>query len=306
MSEARKASIVTDKNNSRWTSYDVDKLCRLASEGVTSQAIGEKLGRSPKSVQQKVSKMRKQVSGIPRLKFGKKHEQVKKPMFYLNNVLYENIEEAKEYNGLWDGKCWFLHNDLEPADREILIAKFGPVRHGHHALTPQEAKLESGYRKISDPRVRLYQWSKFEDVPFPTTQDKANEWLDGVLSDWGDEEEVEPVTPKPTTSSIPGTGSAINITPGNVDVKPTVKPVTPKLERVGSRRTVTTGTSNTAVVPAYLSGKPAPKPKSKPTPKPKPTPTYPHHYTVRIPKVLVAAVILVAVGVGGWLIGRGF
>ena len=123
---------------------------------------------------------------------------------------------------------------------------------------------------------------------------------DLVYSDWGDEEKVEPVTPKPTTSSIPGTGSAINITPGNVDVKPTVKPVTPKLERVGSRRTVTTGTSNTAVVPAYLSGKPAPKPK------PTPTPTYPHHYTVRIPKVLVAAVILVAVGVGGWLIGRGF
>jgi len=289
MTEARKASIVTNKNNSRWTSYDVDKLCRLASEGVTSQAIGEELGRSPKSVQQKVSKMRKQVSGIPRLKFGKKHEQVKKPMFYLNNVLYENIEEAKEYNGLWDGKCWFLHNDLEPADREMLIAKFGPVRHGHHALTPQEAKLEGGYRKISDPRVRLYQWSKFEDVPLdllmaqsiPTTQDKANEWLDGVLSDWEDEEEVEPV-------------------PGTTDVKPTVEPVTPKPEPVGSKRTVTTGTNNTAVVPAYLSGKPTPKPK------PTPTPTYPHHYTVRVPKVLVAAVILVAVGVGGWLIGRGF
>lgn len=72
--------------------------------------------------------------------------------------------------------------------------------------------------------------------------------------------------------------------PGTTDVTPTVEPVTPKPEPVGSKRTVTTETNNTAVV----------------------TPTYPHHITVRIPKVLVAALLLVAVGVGGWLIGSGF
>ena len=70
--------------------------------------------------------------------------------------------------------------------------------------------------------------------------------------------------------------------PGITNVKPKSKRVTPKPTPVGSKRTVTIKTEPTRPDPAL------------------------HYYTVRIPKVLVAAAVLIAVGVGGWFMGRGF
>jgi len=72
----------------------------------------------------------------------------------------------------------------------------------------------------------------------------------------------------------------VKSTPGDVNVKPTVKQVTQKATPVGSKRTVTTGTNNTAV------GN--------------------HYFIVRVPKVFVAASLLLGVAAVGWYIGRGF
>lgn len=70
--------------------------------------------------------------------------------------------------------------------------------------------------------------------------------------------------------------------PGTTNVKPKSERVTPKPTPAGSKRTVTIKTEPARPDPAL------------------------HYYTVRIPKVLIAAAVLIAVGVGGWFMGRGF
>ena len=257
MAKVRQASVVTEKSNSRWSSADVSTLCRLAADGVTSEDIGDELGRSPKAIQQKVSKMRKQVSGIPTMTYKRKAKatatieelfpepktEIKaNPKHYLRHVTYNNKEEAKKLGALWDGMCWFIPNTVQGEARLELEALYGPSAYGNHS------------------RRGKGQWDTFIYAPID-----ADVELDDIL--FGDDEDIPEAKVEEIRKDEP--------VPGNTYVKPKPKRVTQKVAPVGSRRTVT-------------------------------EPTYPHHITVRIPKVLVAGAILAAVGVCGWLIGRGF
>ena len=257
MAKVRRASVVTEKSNSRWSSADVSTLCRLASNGVTSEDIGNELGRSPKAIQQKVSKMRKQVSGIPTMTYKRKAKatatieelfpepktEIKaNPKNYLRHVTYNNKEEAKKLGALWDGMCWFIPNTVQGEARLELEALYGPSAYGNHS------------------RRGKGQWDTFISAVID-----ADVQLDDIL--FGDDEDIPEAKVEEIRKDEP--------VPGNTYVKPKPKRVTQKVAPVGSRRTVT-------------------------------EPTYPHHITVRIPKVLVAGAILAAVGVCGWFIGRGF
>lgn len=266
MAKVRQASVVTEKSNSRWSSADVSTLCRLAADGLTSEEIGDELRRSPKAIQQKVSKMRKQVLGVPRLSYKRKatataiveelfpketeatllsysFNKIKaNPKHYLRHVTYNNKEEAKKLGALWDGMCWFIPNTVQGEARLELEALYGPSAYGNHS------------------RRGKGQWDTFIYAPID-----ADVQLDDIL--FGDDEDIPEAKVEEIRKDEP--------VPGNTYVKPKPKRVTQKVAPVGSRRTVT-------------------------------EPTYPHHITVRIPKVLVAGAILAAVGVCGWLIGRGF
>ena len=257
MDKVRQASVTTEKSNSRWSSADVSTLCRLAADGVTSEDIGDKLGRSPKAIQQKVSKMRKQVSGIQRMSYKRKAKttatieelfpepttEIKaNPKHYLRHVTYNNKEEAKAAGALWDGMCWFTPDKVQGAARLNLENLYGPSAYGNHT------------------RRGKGQWDTFIYAPID-----ADVQLDDVLFE--DDEDIPEAKVEEIRKDEP--------VPGNTYVKPKPKRVTQKVAPVGSRRTVT-------------------------------EPTYPHHITVRIPKVLVAGAILAAVGVCGWFIGRGF
>lgn len=255
MAKVRQASVVTEKSNSRWSSADVSTLCRLAANGVTSEDIGGELGRSPKAIQQKVSKMRKQVSGIPTMKYKRKAKTTAtieelfpepttaikaKPKHYLRQVTYYNKEEAKKLGALWDGMCWFIPDKVQGEARLTLEALYGPSAYGNHS------------------RRGKGQWAAF-------TYASIDLQLDDIL--FGDDEDIPEAEVEEIRKDEP--------VPGNTYVKPKPEPVTQKVAPVGSRRTAT-------------------------------EPTYPHHITVRIPKVLVAGAILAAVGVCGWFMGRGF
>jgi len=249
MAKVRQTSVVTEKSNSRWSSADVSTLCRLAANGLTSEEIGDELGRSPKAIQQKVSKMRKEVLGVPRLTykrlapkatatatieelFPKPTTEIKaKPKHYLRHVTYNNKEEAKKLGALWDGMCWFIPNTVQGEARLELETLYGPSAYGNHS------------------RRGKGQWDTFIYAPID-----ADVQLDDIL--FGDDEDIPEAKVEEIRKDEP--------VPGNTYVKPKPKRVTQT------------------------------------------EPTYPHHITVRIPKVLVAGAILAAVGVCGWLIGRGF
>jgi len=246
MAKARRASVVTEKSNSRWSSADVSTLCRLAADGVTSTEIGNELGRSSKAIQQKVSKMRKQVSGIPRMAdkrnarstltieelFPEPKTEIKaNPKHYLRHVTYNNKEEAKKLGALWDGMCWFIPNTVQGEARLELEALYGPSAYGNHS------------------RRGKGQWDTFIYAPID-----ADVQLDDIL--FGDDEDIPEAKVEEIRKDEP--------VPGNTYVKPKPKRVTQT------------------------------------------EPTYPHHITVRIPKVLVAGAILAVVGVCGWFMGRGF
>tara|TARA_B110000483_G_scaffold60063_2_gene74776 strand:+ start:1248 stop:2000 length:753 start_codon:yes stop_codon:yes gene_type:complete len=250
MAKVRRASVVTEKSNSRWSSADVSTLCRLASNGATSEDIGNELGRSPKAIQQKVSKMRKQVSGIPTMTYKRKAKATAtieelfpepataikaNPKHYLRHVTYHNKEEAKKLGALWDGMCWFIPNTVQGEARLELEALYGPSAYGNHS------------------RRGKGQWDTFIYAPID-----ADVQLDDIL--FGDDEDIPEAKVEEIRKDEP--------VPGNTYVKPKPKRVTQT------------------------------------------EPTYPHHITVRIPKVLLATwgagVILAAVGVCGWFIGRGF
>lgn len=245
----------TGKYNLRWSSADVSTLCRLAKEGVTSEDIGVELGRSSKAIQQKVSKMRTQVSGIPTMTYKRKAKATEtieelfpeptteikaNPKHYLRHVTYNNKDEAKAVGALWDGMCWFIPDKVQGAARLNLENLYGPSAYGNHS------------------RRGKGQWDTFIYAP-----------IDFELDDlfFGDDEDIPEAEVEAIRKDEP--------VPGNINVKPKPKRVTQKTAPVGSRRTVT-------------------------------EPTYPHHITVRIPKVLVAGAILAAVGVCGWFMGRGF
>jgi hypothetical protein len=260
MAKVRRASVVAEKSNSRWSSVDVSTLCRLAANGLTSEEIGDELGRSPKAIQQKVSKMRKEVLGVPRLSYKRKATATAtieelfpepataikaNPKHYLRHVTYNNKEEAKKLGALWDGMCWFIPNTVQGEARLELEALYGPSAYGNHS------------------RRGKGQWDTFIYAPIDAKASDVQ--LDDIL--FGDDEDIPEAKVEEIRKDEP--------VPGNTYVKPKPKRVTQKVAPVGSRRTVT-------------------------------EPTYPHHITVRIPKVLVAGVILAAVGVCGWLIGRGF
>ena len=250
MAKVRRASVVTEKSNSRWSSADVSTLCRLASNGATSEDIGNELGRSPKAIQQKVTKMRKQVSGIPTMTYKRKAKATAtieelfpepataikaNPKHYLRHVTYHNKEEAKKLGALWDGMCWFIPNTVQGEARLGLEALYGPSAYGNHS------------------RRGKGQWDTFIYAPID-----ADVQLDDIL--FGDDEDIPEAKVEEIRKDEP--------VPGNTYVKPKPKRVTQT------------------------------------------EPTYPHHITVRIPKVLLATwgagVILAAVGVCGWFIGRGF
>jgi len=246
MAKVRQASVVTEKSNSRWSSADVSTLCRLAADGVTSTEIGNELGRSSKAIQQKVSKMRKQVSGIPRMAdkrnarstltieelFPEPKTEIKaNPKHYLRHVTYNNKEEAKKLGALWDGMCWFIPNTVQGEARLELEALYGPSAYGNHS------------------RRGKGQWDTFISAVID-----ADVQLDDIL--FGDDEDIPEAKVEEIRKDEP--------VPGNTYVKPKPKRVTQT------------------------------------------EPTYPHHITVRIPKVLVAGAILAVVGVCGWFMGRGF
>ena len=109
MAKARRASVVTEKSNSRWSSADVSTLCRLAADGVTSTEIGNELGRSSTTAIKA------------------------KPKHYLRHVTYNNKEEAKKLGALWDGMCWFIPNTVQGEARLELEALYGPSAYGNHS-----------------------------------------------------------------------------------------------------------------------------------------------------------------------------
>ena len=221
MAKARRASVVTEKSNSRWSSADVSTLCRLAADGVTSTEIGNELGRSAKAIQQKVSKMRKQVSGIPRMTDKRnatatsllpKTEIKANPKHYLRHVTYNNKEEAKKLGALWDGMCWFIPNTVRGEARLELEVLYGPSEYGNHSRGGK-GQWDTFISAVTDPDVQLD-----ADVLFGEDF-------------WGDDEDIPEAKVEEIRKDEP--------VPGNTYVKPKPKRVTQKAAPVGSRRTVT-------------------------------------------------------------------
>ena len=227
MAKVRQASITTEKSNSRWSSADVSTLFRLASNGATSEDIGNELGRSPKAIQQKVSKMRKQVSGIPTMTYKRKAKATAtieelfpepttaikaKPKHYLRHVTYHNKEEAKKLGALWDGMCWFIPNTVRGEARLELEVLYGPSEYGNHSRGGK-GQWDTFISAVTDPDVQLD-----ADVLFGEDF-------------WGDDEDIPEAKVEEIRKDEP--------VPGNTYVKPKPKRVTQKAAPVGSRRTVT-------------------------------------------------------------------
>ena len=68
----RNAGHVTQRSNSLWTQSEIEYLIRRRSEGVSSEQIGEELGRSFLAVQGMIARLSKEGASIKKLGSGQK------------------------------------------------------------------------------------------------------------------------------------------------------------------------------------------------------------------------------------------
>jgi len=232
---------------------------------------------------------------------------------YLRNVTYHKRHRPKELGAGWDGMCWYIHDHL-PADVQgALMLDYGPVHLGVHTITPSLAAIAVKAQQL-DMTPELYQWSKFvsnenyklqqdgtalhiDDLfpPEPTFKDLDDDI--NVMDLFEDDEDDAELALWVRENKAPVRATEEHTSTGTNHVKPSVKPIIPK---------ITNGTSTTQHVPAYLSGTPTI------------IPTEPrkdaiagitddgHYVNVRVPKVLIAMAILLGVGWCGWMIGVNF